>query len=83
MPVYKKTKWKGLKSMNIWEGYKIMYQGSEARRNGSGIVRAEILQEKVVKMQRKSDLLMKVGIALGREQIYMLEFGCTTEKKKF
>lgn len=55
--------------MNIRVGYK-MYHGSASRRNRVGIIVSEILQDKVVDIQRKSDLLVKVKIALSREQIF-------------
>ncbi|XP_044745193.1 uncharacterized protein LOC123307055 [Coccinella septempunctata] len=59
-----KTKWKGSRSKDIGLGYKLIYQGVDAKRNGVAIILTDTLKDRLINVERKSDRLIAVKIAL-------------------
>ncbi|XP_045456818.1 uncharacterized protein LOC123666835 [Melitaea cinxia] len=57
------TKWKGSKSRNIGYNYKLIYHGTRAQ-NGVGIVVDKHFQDRVVEVNRVSERLMSIKLAL-------------------
>jgi hypothetical protein len=82
------TKWKGSKARNIGNGYKLIYHGQDTRRNGVGIVLDEHMQERIVNVERKSDRLMAVKLALDDQPCmnviteYAPQVGCSSAEKQ-
>lgn len=58
------TKWKGSKARNIGNGYKAYYFGIDPKRNGVAIVADSMIQERVVSVERCSDRIMMIKVAL-------------------
>ncbi|XP_063372213.1 uncharacterized protein LOC134660405 [Cydia amplana] len=63
------TKWRGSKSKLIGNGYKLLYHGIVCK-NGVGIVLSEALCSRLVNVQRVSDRLMSVKIALDKQPCF-------------
>ena len=81
------TRWKGAKAINIGNGYKLWYYGTENRRNGVGIILEKDLVDRVVEVWRISDRLMclkleKDGTMLNIISAYAPQVGCTSEVKE-
>ena len=60
------TKWKGESAKMLGNGYKLYYCGVNRRRNGVGIIVEESLIRNVIKVDRVSDRLMCLKLALGK-----------------
>ncbi|XP_047988405.1 uncharacterized protein LOC125228012 [Leguminivora glycinivorella] len=58
------TRWKGSKSRILGNGYKLLYHGTTNGRNGVGIVLSEKFTQRILHVERVSDRLMAVKIAL-------------------
>lgn len=56
------TRWKGAKSRNIGEGYKLVYNGERKGENGVGIIVGNNLRDKITAVERISDRLMSIAI---------------------
>lgn len=59
------TKWKGARSREIGEGYKLFYNGERSNLNGIGVIVSEKFRDNVVKVNRVSDRIMSVKIDTG------------------
>ncbi|XP_063544350.1 craniofacial development protein 2-like [Cydia strobilella] len=84
------TKWKGAKSRQIGKGFKLIYNGIENTKNGVGIVLDKYLSENVVEINRISDRIMSVKIALEKQpclnvlSVYAPQVNCQeAEKQQF
>ena len=68
------------------EGFKLIYSGSVNKRNGVGIILSRDLKDLVIEVNRKSDRIMWVRLAL-RDftinvlSVYAPQSGCTEEEK--
>uniref|UniRef100_A0A914XBY4 Endonuclease/exonuclease/phosphatase domain-containing protein n=1 Tax=Plectus sambesii TaxID=2011161 RepID=A0A914XBY4_9BILA len=60
------TKWRGAKSRDIGDGFKLLYNGESTSRNGVGIVVDEKLRDNIVQVDRLSERLMAVKIDDGK-----------------
>ncbi|VDM82574.1 unnamed protein product [Strongylus vulgaris] len=49
------TKWKGGKSRDIGDGYKLLYNGTSSSRNGVGVAVSGKLRSRIVAVDRLSD----------------------------
>ena len=81
------TKWKGSRSRDIGDGYKLLYYGQSSNRNGVGIVVSEVLRDKINNVDRISDRLMGITIDTGKRTIrvvtaYAPQVGCSDEEKE-
>ncbi|XP_063381235.1 craniofacial development protein 2-like [Cydia fagiglandana] len=63
------TKWKGSKSRLIGNGYKLIYYGTTSGKNGVGIILSEKLTQRLVGVERVTDRLMAVKIALENQPV--------------
>jgi len=83
------TKWKGQKSREIGNGFKMFYCGTNTRRNGVGIILDDTLKKDVLMVKRKSDRIIWLKILIGDElinvmSVYAPQTGCDeTEKTEF
>lgn len=84
------TKWMGSKARNIGNGYKLIYTGKHANRNGVGIVVNEDFQARIVDVKRASDRIIAIKFALDNQpcmnviSAYAPQTGLTkTEKQQF
>ena len=59
------TKWKGDRAREIGEGYRLIYCGTETRRNGVGIICNEHEKENVMEVKRCSGRCMMLKLATG------------------
>ncbi len=81
------TRWKGNKSREIGEGCKLLYSGANNQgRNGVGIILDREWREDLVQVERRSDRIMSVKIAVGKFNLYIIcayapQVGCTAEEK--
>ncbi|CAK1587231.1 unnamed protein product [Parnassius mnemosyne] len=80
-------KWKGSKSRDIGRNYQLLYNGTSTTRNGIGIILDEILQQRIIKVERISDRIMYVKLALDNLltlniiSVYAPQVGCNNEEK--
>lgn len=58
------TKWKGAKSRQLTDGYKLLYNGTSTKLNGVGIIPAPHLTNKIIIVNRVNDRLMLVKLAI-------------------
>ena len=58
------TRWKGEKAKYIGEGYKMLYRGSENKKNGVGIISKKEQVDKVVDMWRVADRIICLKMEL-------------------
>ncbi|CAH0728115.1 unnamed protein product, partial [Brenthis ino] len=84
------TKWKGAKSRQIGKGFKLIYYGTENGKNGVGIILDQHLSQKVIEINRASDRIISVKLALENQTclnivcVYAPQVGCPeTEKQDF
>ncbi|XP_060810006.1 craniofacial development protein 2-like [Amyelois transitella] len=84
------TKWKGAKSRQIGKGYKLLYNGRENTKNGIGIILDQYLSNNVVGINRISDRIMSVKLALNKQpclnviSVYAPQVNCQdAEKQEF
>ena len=80
------TKWKGDRSKELGEGYKINYNGAETRRNGVGAIVNEEMKANVMEVKRSSGRCMMVKIVTGEGILnvvsaYATQVGCMEEEK--
>ena len=80
------TKWKGDRAREIGEGYRLIYCGTETRRNGVGIICNEHEKENVMEVKRCSGHCMMLKLATGEGIInivsaYAPQSGCSDEEK--
>ena len=80
------TKWKGAKSKDIGEGFKLTYFGEQSSRNGVGVVVSEKLRDNIVEVCRITDRIMSVKIDTGKVILrviscYAPQQGCPDEEK--
>ena len=81
------TKWKGSKSYEIGAGYKLIYHGTDNRRNGIGIILSPKVKEKLMNVKRTSDRVMSIKLEINSEiwniiSCYAPQVGCTNEEKE-
>ena len=81
------TKWKGESAKMLGNGYKLYYCGKNQRRNGVGIIVEESLNKNIIKVERVSDRLMCIKLALGKNIVnfvsgYAPQQGCQEEEKE-
>lgn len=80
-------RWKGSKSRNIGNGYQLLYHGSSNARNGVGIIVDEQLKQRIISVERRSDRIISLKIALDNQpclnviSVYAPQTGCTKEEK--
>ncbi|KAK6751142.1 hypothetical protein RB195_002860 [Necator americanus] len=79
------TRWKGSKSRELGDGYKLIYHGT-SNRNGVGITLNESFRNSVTAVDRLSDRLMAVKVDIGEVELrvasaYALQVGCSEEEK--
>lgn len=60
------TKWKGAKSKQLTDGYKLLYHGTSNKQNGVGIILAPHLASKIISVNRVNDRLIMVKLAIER-----------------
>ena len=60
-----KTRWKGQKAREMGNGYKLYYTGEDCKRNGVGIALSPGLKEGVLQVNRESDRLIWMKLAVG------------------
>ncbi|XP_045506837.1 uncharacterized protein LOC123703012 [Colias croceus] len=81
------TKWKGSKSRDIGLGYQLIYHGIKNSQNGVGIVLDCNLKQRIIKVDRKSDRLIAVKLAMDNQtplniiSAYAPQSGCTELEK--
>jgi hypothetical protein len=61
------NKWKGEKSIEIGEGYKIIYSGMINTRNGVDVVLDEEMKSKVVNVGRKNNRIITVKMVFEKK----------------
>lgn len=82
------TKWKGAKSRQLGKGYKLYYMGKEASRNGVGVILDQHFSEKVIDINRISDRIISLKLALDRQpclnivSVYTPQVNCTEAEKQ-
>uniref|UniRef100_A0A914WDC8 Reverse transcriptase domain-containing protein n=1 Tax=Plectus sambesii TaxID=2011161 RepID=A0A914WDC8_9BILA len=59
------TKWKGTKARNIGDGYKMLYVGSTANRNGVAVIVSQPYHNSITDVARVSDRLMSLRVDTG------------------
>ena len=80
------TKWKGAKSRDIGEGYKLFYHGITSSRNGVALAVSENLRDSITAVDRISDRLMSIRIATGTTTAHVISCyapqpGCAAEER--
>ena len=80
------TRWKGEKSRDLGDGFKLLYKGASNSRNGVGIVVSERLRDGITGVDRVSDRLMSIKLVVGMKILrvvtaYAPQAGCTDEEK--
>ena len=83
---FQETRWKGEKSRQLGDGYKLIYYGKTNGHNGVGIALREHFAQNVVAVTRKTDRLMAVKVAthygiLNFISAYAPQVGCTDDEK--
>ena len=58
------TRWSGNKAKELGDGYKMIYSKAINNRNGVGIILSKEMKNLVVEMNRKSDRLLWIRLAL-------------------
>ncbi|XP_047996392.1 craniofacial development protein 2-like [Leguminivora glycinivorella] len=82
------TKWKGSKSRDIGNGYQFVYHGTDTRRNGVGVVLDNHLKQRIINVDRKSDRLIAIKLAMDNQQpmniisVYAPQTGCSEQEKQ-
>ncbi|KAK6755298.1 hypothetical protein RB195_013961 [Necator americanus] len=79
------TRWKGSKSRELGDGYKLIYHGI-SNRNGVGIILNESFRNSVTAVDRLSDRLMAVKVDTGEVELrvvsaYAPQMDCSEEEK--
>ncbi|KAK6745007.1 hypothetical protein RB195_011614 [Necator americanus] len=79
------TRWKGSKSRELGDGYKLIYHGT-SNRNGVGIILNESFRDSVTAVDRLSDRLMAVKVDTEEVELrvvsaYAPQAGCSEEEK--
>ena len=64
------TKWKGAKARGMGEGYRMVYMGTETKRNGVGIVLSPEAHGCLTEVRRVSDRVMRVNLELEDGAMY-------------
>ncbi|XP_063537823.1 uncharacterized protein LOC134747173 [Cydia strobilella] len=81
------TKWKGSKSRDIGNDYQLIYHGTSTQRNEVGIILNPHLKQRIIKIERKSDRLIMIKLALDNQQplniisAYAPQVGCPNQEK--
>lgn len=81
------TKWKGQKSRQLPHGFKLLYNGSNSKRNGVAIIVSSYFEDKIINVNRLNDRLIMIKIALPHQGIWNIisaygpQTGCTVEEK--
>ncbi|XP_059049465.1 uncharacterized protein LOC131844568 [Achroia grisella] len=81
------TKWRGFKSRNIGNDYQLLYHGTTNKRNGVGIILDKNLKQRIINVERKSDRLIAVKLAMDNHtpfniiSPYAPQTGCTEQEK--
>ena len=82
------TKWKGSKARSIGGHFKLLYHGVVGRRNGISIILKEDYAKSVVKVKRRSDMMMSVKMEIEGVMVnvisaaYAPQVGCELEEKE-
>ncbi|XP_063378669.1 craniofacial development protein 2-like [Cydia fagiglandana] len=63
------TKWKGAKSRDLGLGYKLVYYGTVNNQNGIGIVLDKDLKNRIINIDRRTDRLMSIKLALDNQPV--------------
>ncbi|XP_060809063.1 uncharacterized protein LOC106136266 [Amyelois transitella] len=80
-------KWKGSKSRDIGRGYQLLYNGTSTARNGIGIILDANLKQRIIKVERISDRIMYIKLALDNQpvlnivSVYAPQIGCDKNEK--
>ncbi|XP_063697808.1 craniofacial development protein 2-like [Culicoides brevitarsis] len=81
------TKWKGQKSKSLPHGFKLLYNGSNNKRNGVAIIVSSFMATKIINVTRTNDRIMMIKLALPKLGIWNIisaygpQTGCTAEEK--
>jgi exonuclease III len=81
------TRWKGSKSRDLGQGYQLVYHGIDNKQNGVGIVLDRHLKSRIVNIDRRTDRLITVKLALDDSPIlnvicaYAPQVGCSKQEK--
>lgn len=81
------TRWRGDKAKELGDGYKLFYSGANRDgRNGVGIILDRYLKEQLVRVNRRNDRIMSVGIECGVTTLnivcaYAPQPGCEESEK--
>ncbi|EYC05462.1 hypothetical protein Y032_0082g1598 [Ancylostoma ceylanicum] len=81
------TKWKGVKSRDISDGYKLIYYGTTCGREGVAIIVSDSYRDIVTGVKRVFDRLMSIKVTEGGDTLrvvcaYAPQCGCTDEMKE-
>nr|GEV29750.1 retrovirus-related Pol polyprotein LINE-1 [Tanacetum cinerariifolium] len=85
---FQETRWKGSRARE-GNGYKLWYSCSSLARNGVGVVVAKRLKDDVVRVARRSDMIMAILVVIDGEAVnvistYASQVGLSdVEKKRF
>lgn len=80
-------KWKGSKSRDIGRNYQLLYNGTSTTRNGIGIILDATLKQRIIRVERISDRIMYVKLALDNQpvlniiSVYAPQTGCDKNEK--
>lgn len=83
------TRWTGNKAKELGDGYKLIYgSANKEKRNGIGIILSEDLKSRVVEVNRKSDRILWIRMALEEFDlnvfsVYAPQSGCDEEEKDY
>ena len=81
------TKWKGNSARQMGNGYKLLYSGSNTKANEVGIIMNKDMADKVVEVERYSDMIMRVKLSIGKGiwnviSVYAPQAGRNWEEKE-
>nr|GEX92908.1 retrovirus-related Pol polyprotein LINE-1 [Tanacetum cinerariifolium] len=68
---FQETKWKGSRARE-GNGYKLWYSGSSTAINGVGIILTGRLKENVVRVTRRSDMIMAISVVIEGETVNVI-----------
>ena len=80
------TRWSGNKAKELGEGYKLIYGSATNKKNGVGIILAKELKDLVIEVNRKSDRIIWLKLAMkdftiSVFSVYAPQTGCSEEEK--
>ena len=67
------TKWKGVGSKELRDGYKIWWSGGKEGKNGVGIVVSPEIKEDIIEIKNSSDRMIKMEVLIGKRQTNIIQ----------